>query len=66
MRSHIKVVELAGLHKPLAMLFLIFIYYLVQGASESIDTSSVPALENRSLAIALILVLIVGLFGTSF
>ena len=48
------------------MLFLIFIYYLVQGASESIDTSSVPALENSSLAIALILVLIVGLFGTSF
>ena len=31
------------------MLFLIFIYYLVRGASESINASPIPSLDTRSL-----------------
>ena len=31
------------------MLFLIFIYYLVQGASESVDASPIPSLDKLSL-----------------
>ena len=30
------------------MLFLIFIYYLVRGASESINASPIPSLDTRS------------------
>ena len=33
----------------LAMLFLVFIYYLVQGASESTDASPIPSLDKLSL-----------------
>ena len=32
------------------MLFFIFIYYLAQGASESINANPIPSLDNRSLA----------------
>ena len=33
----------------LTMLFLVFIYYLVQGASESIDANPIPSLDKLSL-----------------
>ena len=31
------------------MLFLVFIYYLLRGASESINASPIPSLDTRSL-----------------
>ena len=40
--------QLISSHLSPAMLFLIFIYYLVQGVSESIDASPIPSLDKLS------------------
>ena len=47
-RTFIKGVALDSSSLP--MLFLIFIYYLVHGASESINASPIPSPDHRSLA----------------